>query len=554
MKACFYLIWRELRAAGDSGQKAIVINAAVVAILWLLIAAVGAFMGTVPGRVLFGLYLIGGLGSGIIGGLAAAMALNKERDHRVLDSLLMSDLDAAGTLLLKASGAMAPAVRWSLAGLPMALWCVSYQRVSLLEVGLGLMLIWCTAGAITTIGMVAAAHGSTIGQCWRRVILFAVVFTVGPFIAPIFLAGTVPEPWRLLPFLSPLAAAYDLCRNAGLLACSGNCALLLAFSAGCLALGARLLQRTTQQHRRPTWRQRLRRCISQAMPRPRSLAAQNPVAWRDSHFLYGAGVAQYAVPLAVGAATWLLVVSVSAKGSTLWDMVGRTAVFVTVVLSAPAIMLSVVWAARAFAKEDEQRTFDALLLTTLTDREIVRGKLTALARALRPWCIGAILPLVVAMAYLGLRALGPYHFPEWDEPIEYLIWPIAIVALSLPWMLFETLVLSLEPEGRQFRRPNAPSVAVRRPTIITVCLIGLVLTVVFQGIWPLIAVPFIVPLAIAWRCQRRWRQAWALLRDDLRQIRLEASRRHAHEVKDSKPRAPQIVWCVITDFANRPHE
>lgn len=160
---------------------------------------------------------------------------------------------------------MTPAICWSLAGLPAALWCVSYKSVSLLQVGTGLLLIWRTAYAVTAIGLLAAALGGAIGQCWRRVTLFATVFALIPLAVPSLLANTVPQPWRLLPLLSPLAAAFKLCGNRELLACGANCAVLLAFGTVWLAVGARVLRRTAQQHGQPTSGQRLRLRLSLAM-------------------------------------------------------------------------------------------------------------------------------------------------------------------------------------------------------------------------------------------------------------------------------------------------
>lgn len=103
MKACFNLIWRELHSPGVGAQRAIFTNSVLAAILWLGVAAMGVRAGSLPSRLLFGLYLAGGLGAGIVGGMAAARALEKERDQQVLDSLVLSDLGPAGTLLLKAT-------------------------------------------------------------------------------------------------------------------------------------------------------------------------------------------------------------------------------------------------------------------------------------------------------------------------------------------------------------------------------------------------------------------------------------------------------------------
>jgi hypothetical protein len=139
----------------------------------------------------------------------------------------------------------------------------------------------------------------------------------------------------------------------------------------------------------------------------------NPVAWRDVHYVYGGHKHEWILCLlaafAIAAIAWCVAL---VAGLEPFDALMAALIAVAVGGGIVCSVLPVVRAARALNGEKADRTIDMLLVSGLSDGEIVSGKIRAICTASLPWLAvtgaAAAGAVAVGRAWIGLFYVAGY--------------------------------------------------------------------------------------------------------------------------------------------------
>jgi ABC-type transport system involved in multi-copper enzyme maturation permease subunit len=374
----------------------------------------------------------------------AAGAITDEKMRGTLDYLLTSCLQPAEIVLGKLLSRVTQLLVLALVGLPVVCF---FGVIGDLDPGYLLALLAASAVLIT-----GTAALSLLASVWCRQTRDAVLCTYLVLVAAFTLAGLVEAAGWSWPAeaLSPWHAVNR--DDPGRWARLGQFTLAwLVPAAGCLTLAcARLRHAYARQRgggarpatgRRPWWR------------RERS-PSDNPVLWRERWVQGIAPLARLrAIPLGLAAGAVALSSAATLVGLALWrmpaeldpwDVAGlRDAIreqgadwFLGAVTGQGGVvlllvtLLAAVRASGGITEEREKQTWDTLLLTPLTTREIVRGKFWGLQAAFIPYFLAYVagtLPLIVLLCPVGAVITG--------------LFAVAMV-ITLPWVVAAGLCCS----------------------------------------------------------------------------------------------------------------
>jgi hypothetical protein len=146
------------------------------------------------------------------------------------------------------------------------------------------------------------------------------------------------------------------------------------------------------------WRERLKANQSLRKWVVPELITGNPVAWKDFHYWHGGARATWLkFGLSLGG-IMLIVLLVNLKVGT---SVSNTmeAMFITLCIYSFGVLGlgSISHFGMIFHRERKSQALEILLTTSLTDEEIVMGKIRAVFLSLMPWLISSVICLVVMM-------------------------------------------------------------------------------------------------------------------------------------------------------------
>ena len=379
---------------------------AALVLLW------GALSGSAMQTSAMGLRLFRSLATTMLFALAAISALSaaglvmREKDERTVGILLLSDVTSGRFLVGKLLAGLLVTLFWILSLLPLLMLAVSLGGVSTTHILAAFAVLLGAVFLCACIGTFAAALSRTENASRHVLVLCGAVVLLGlpgSLLIPHLRAGTTPSLFQFC-LVSPFVAMYALVHGRPLLPCllnPGVCVFLgLPFL---LAARFVLPRRVLGRHRPPlslSLKERLRsfRRLRRWVVPPR--VSGNPVTFSEFYLRHGGH-----------RATWLkFALSVSILPCLILFIAYRipefgtreawhTVFFTVFLVSAGVVALGgVSHCAAAFTREKRDGAMEPLLLTSLTDGEVVRGKLKAVLLSLLPWILCAAVCAVVALA------------------------------------------------------------------------------------------------------------------------------------------------------------
>ncbi len=355
----------------------------------------------------------------------ACGAIIDEKREGTLQYLLLSELEARHIVLGKLLGRAAQALLWLLAGWPLFALLAGFggvEPLTLLLLGLGL---------VTPVFGVAAL--SVLASVWCRETRDAVITVYLLLGAGWMAARLLGEPFS---YLNPLWVLEPAWGGAGSLdvplatrRLAVSAAAWGAIGVGCFGVATLSLGKAYQRELEGARPER-----AQWYSLGREPIGDNPVRWREQHV---EGVALSAslrrVPQPVGIALVALATAVACLAILYHSLIPGADVphvlqallqlnvrkvasltpeasdgFLLLGIVAMLVTSQVVGArcAGAVAQERERRTWEAVLLTPLTARQIVRGKLHGILRASAWYVLAYAAPAVTFSVFAGPLALA----------------------------------------------------------------------------------------------------------------------------------------------------
>ena len=349
------------------------------------------------------------LGMMLVAPATGSGVILREREERTLGLLFLSGLTSWEFLLGKLAVALFSSTLTILSVMPLFMLAVSLGGVAASQVVAAFVILLAAVFIGTCIGIFAssvAPSEKTTGSVLMLVggVLYIVIPLILAMIEGLYFDRS---PERELAILSPPVAMSDVVSGRlswSLLAHVGyslTVGVLLLWAAR-LAIPRRVLSRDAPPLA-DRWIARLksRQWATAWIRRPP--IDGNPIAWRETFFVHGGPRAAWGkFALALGTLTLMVGVSalVVADRRAVHDWNSE---FATPILMVMFWVSLIVWLVAnihdfgaAFSRERRARTLDVLLTTTLTNEEIVWGKVRAALAAAVPWITG------VAVAGIGL--------------------------------------------------------------------------------------------------------------------------------------------------------
>lgn len=335
----------------------------------------------------------------IMAPIAGVTSMNQEHSGH-LDALLMTGVSFTAVFHAKFVTALCFLVLYLLSLFPVLVFVVVLGGVAFLQTFLALCVMLGVAFWGTSLGCVCSVFSLERSHIFVPVVLSFAFFYVLPgmigFFWMLFYGGSNEY---LQAFLSPFAAL-------GVAYIGDPDLMLIAFAnaffnimVGCflLLMGAPFGRRKTRRHVTYNLDNAPKRCSDHAW-------TGNPVAWRDHRFTYdGDSWRLFSKVLFVLVAVMVSALLILAWIDAFWAMPIHIAL--TIMGFAFVAVFCLVWvtlATRLFQAEKRNRSMDVLLLTTLSNREIVNGKFWALWKTCRHWCV------FVLMSGLSLLLLNRF--------------------------------------------------------------------------------------------------------------------------------------------------
>jgi ABC-type transport system involved in multi-copper enzyme maturation permease subunit len=376
-----------------------------------LVVLWGTAAGGLSGSTTVGLQIFQSLASMVLfavcvlSALTAGLSLMREKIERSLGLLLLTDMSCrqqvAGRLLANAFAMLI----LTLSVLPLFALAGTLGGISPLQIGAAFLILAGTIFLGCCLGLLCAAlAGSERQFTGLAVLLGLAVFAGLPLLVSLGgLALKRPTGW-ILNIVSPFAAMAALGR--GILGTSAveSCLFSAALGLPLLDLAYRLLPRSVLRESSPRiagrgWRRLLRKRRRARQPP----ILGNPVAWKDQNFFYGGilrewRIAGFLTLPAVGGTSCLIALALGAEAET-----AATVTLTVVALTAGFVFAvgTVVRSARAFNTEKLNRTLELLLTSDLEEKEIVGGKIRAVALSTLPWLVFAVAGGLAAVTLTG---------------------------------------------------------------------------------------------------------------------------------------------------------
>lgn len=435
-------------------------------------------------------------------------AILREREERTLGLLFLSGVTSRQFLLGKLAVALFTSILTILSVLPLFMLAVSLGGVGASQVFAAFGLLLATVFLGACIGLFAAAVApseKTAGSVLLLVggLLYLVLPVMVSMIEGLYFNR---DPEREATLLSPVVAMTAIVSGRLSWSCLAHggyslvVGLLLLWGAGA-AIPRRVLTRDAPE---PSlrWRERIKavRSLSRWVDRPP--VSGNPVAWRETFFVQGGPRSAWG-KFALGIGSLMVMVALmgwalhSGRNTRLdWnDEIATPALMVTLWVSL------IVWGissihdfGNTFSRERRTRTLELLLTTTLTDDEIVWGKVRATLQASVPWMTGV---LVAGFGLLVLQAHAVLSM-SFDDLVK--------IALTLGteffsmWFGYSALALLI---SLRFRRNVALAVCLLTFGVWNTLVrgaIGVMLAQVASSLWPMVVLDAVVHGALGLIC------------------------------------------------------
>ena len=435
MRNTFHLIFRELLTAPRRSRfylKRFLLLTGGGLILFLGLATHRG-TGSTGGLIIFQILSISGLVAlGFTAAVTAGSLLVREKEERTLGVLFLTQLSPVTLVLGKMATALFVQVMGILSLVPVFLLTISLGGISTPQVLTGFALLLATCLFAASIGIFCGALADTERIMTSWVVLFLFLFYIA---VPVLLAYLEIHSLYLWSFFSPFAAAGLLDKTKQLHATWAHCGLVIALSFPFLTFSLPLLRRVNQGRPRRFWGTllstgKLKTKWWKRWFKPKPIRG-NPVLWREFEFkrggykmislwlgifLFGLFASSLYVFLMENAHLEQLRILPSLE---LVDSIGYLGFFIHTVRTVLTALqkaagyfiqmhllyisygafftctlmgglTSVNRAANVFSEEKSSRTIDLLLTTTLSDREIVRGKFFSILKSILPWLLFAI--------------------------------------------------------------------------------------------------------------------------------------------------------------------
>ncbi len=365
-----------------------------------------------------------------------ASAITQERDAQTFNILLSTPLTSAQIVFGSLISRLYFVIILLVAGLPIFLMTMVYGGVTASQIFQSLALSGSTAVLTGALAIFIAM--ASIGT--RRTI-FSFYLFIGLYLLCIYLLGLWDRTWveasqaniagRKMSWLTPLHPflALDVALNRinappqgrlGDYSALTRFALafppvayvlwttILAFALTVLSIlfvrrGAKIGETTfftvlAEKLRRPLTGQRLRK--------PRTVWS-NPVAWREAKTrAAGGGGLRWAIILG-GALAYLLLFIYHAIGEFTSSQVAAWLAALTIIQFAIVLIIATNTAATSISKERESQTLDLLMITPLTSKYILWGKLRGLVSFAAPLLAGPVMVLMLFGIYGLLKSDSP---------------------------------------------------------------------------------------------------------------------------------------------------
>ena len=420
---------------------------------WLLFVAVTVFFGARSDAAFFGCLLVCGMLHAVVVGALAVSSLTIEKEQRAFTFVQLSDLGTTGYLRLQVCRWLLRGLPWYLMATPLLFACASWGRVRPVQCVLAVLLCSALLAALTGLALLAGTLLRDRQNAFGLLVLAMLLLVGLPWFGLTLLISDGRAPPWLLPLTNPIVAAVRVGLGQELWVVAAHCLLLVGVGEWCCRAAGWLLPRRLAARERRPWRARVGLWWRQRVWRPKPAIGDNPVAWRDYHYLYGGrrrlwwtfGLALGGLPLLFGTMGLLF-------GEEGWadalvgveiGLLGFAGLAAVVAFLWPAYL-----AANAFRVESRSETLDMLVVSGLTDEEIVRGKLEAIARATKPWLVCGVLAWLGVVVWVGVA-----------ESWVISVWLFAVPALLAPGLVLTNLKYPLTPQGQSGIDLEVPALA-----------------------------------------------------------------------------------------------
>ncbi|MFT5472037.1 MAG: ABC-type Na+ efflux pump permease subunit, partial [Candidatus Promineifilaceae bacterium] len=405
MSLALTLLQRDLmhwpRRRGFYLKRLVFVGICALIVLWAFgIAAIS-------GSTTMGLQLFHSLSATVLfcacvfSGTTSGLNLMREKRERTLGLLFMTDISIPEQVVGKTMTGAFVIVTTLLSTFPMFVLCATLGGVSPAQIAAAFVILLGTVTVGSCAGISAAASASTERALIGRVLaLVALVFAALPMAVFVFGGRNSAIVSLVLPIVSPFIALNHVGDGSRLSSGYWNCGFNLLLGLPFVFAAMRALPREFDPKPNPllAWMQRSRTRAGHA-PNRASVAfnTRNPVLTKDVHCVCRGHRREWVVASTITAVI-IAVVSVTTAWinvATLSEALAAAGIGAAVVCAFTSGIFAIIRSARSFNSEKEDRTLELLVMSDLTERQIIWGKLGAIAVSVLPWlvigCVGGAL-------------------------------------------------------------------------------------------------------------------------------------------------------------------
>lgn len=319
----------------------------------------------------------------------------RDRIEKRMDLLLITDMSLLQQVIGRIAAGSLAGMSTLLSVFPMLALCAVLGGVSGAQIASAFVLL---IGCSFLSGSIGLFVGSVVRTETAAVIAGGGSVAAVLTIFPILVSGLFPAGHPLVYAASPFESLQALCEGRVLWSGAWNFLFNVPVGMVFLVLAARFMASRTIDDRGAV--RRTFRLTNRARALP---AAGNPVLWKDLHTAYGgtthAVLSALLLACGITVVTAAIAILAGANDPAEAGLVGLTAASVASVGVFSLVCL--LRSARAFNSETRGHTMDLLLLSNLTDGEIVKGKIWAILRSTFPWLFCAVLTGLLPMIAWG---------------------------------------------------------------------------------------------------------------------------------------------------------
>jgi len=387
----------------------VVLGASVI--IWGFSVARATGATTIGLQVFIPLAMSALVGMGVVQAINASSLVTREKEERTFGLLFLSDISHWSFLLGKLFTSLFATSMTLLSVLPLFMLTVSLGGISATQVLTAFAVVVSTSVFLACLGIFVA----TLVRAERAVNGLLVLIAVGLYgllpavITLVCVTNDMPVPDEVLCALSPFGTMATLIQGQMIAWGVVNCCLsiLLGLLVLCLARAV-LPSKIFSREKRPLG-QVLREAArsiraTRKWARPGRIKG-NPVAWKDIYYGYGGKRAIWMKFLLSCTVIATIVMCICLHERQSWRDIRDMLHYLFFFLFAAVVGLgSLSGFGVAFNRERKSRAVDVLLTTSLTDREIVWGKIEAVMMSLSPWLIGLLTCCFISIAKSGHRS------------------------------------------------------------------------------------------------------------------------------------------------------